>query len=84
MALRNLALAGLAAVALATAGQAQPSSRIDSEIAARERATNRSLLDALLQRRAEVAAAAAGKADQRPALEFLDRRIAELRARLGE
>jgi hypothetical protein len=54
-----------------------------SEIALRERNTNRALLDALLERRAEIVRM--GEAGQsRDALDFLDRRIAEVKRRLGQ
>ena len=78
------ALAGLAALTFETAGQTHPSGGSDAQIAARERATNRALLDALLKRRAEIAASVAESADRKDTLGFLDRRIAELRHRLGE
>ena len=49
----------------------------------RARATERALLEALLKRREEIAQIANGTEAQRAALDFLDRRIAEVRSRTG-
>ena len=50
-----------------------------AEIAARDRATNQSLLNALVKRRAELTRTGG----TREAFDFLDKRIAEVRARLA-
>jgi DNA-binding transcriptional regulator YdaS (Cro superfamily) len=49
----------------------------------RSRATDSALLDALLKRRAEVAQSAGAAQSKRAALDFLDRRLAELGRRIG-
>ena len=55
-----------------------------AEAAARDQATNRAMLDALLKRRAEIERSAATEESRRHAIEFLDIRIAQLRSRIGE
>lgn len=54
-----------------------------SSVKARELATNRALLNALLTRRAEVARSTGTPAGKRAALDFLDSRIAQLHRLLG-
>jgi hypothetical protein len=82
------ALTCLGAVAIQAPAAAQQNSEdVRAAAAAREaraRAADRALLEALLKRRDELAHAANGPDGQRAALDFLDRRIAEVRRRLGE
>ena len=63
--------------------QGAPAAGAESAAQARERATNESLLAALLQRRAEMTGSAIAQDDKRAALDWLDKRIAEVRSRLG-
>jgi hypothetical protein len=62
----------------------------ESDTAMRDRATNRSLLAALIQKRAEIAEYRSGKKGKRArqarraALEFLDSQIARVRADIGD
>ena len=53
-------------------------------VEARSRSTNNALLDALLQRRSEIVRSPRTADDKRATLEFLDRRIAKVKGRLGK
>lgn len=77
------ALVGLAVLAGAMVAQAHPPAGSEAEIAARERATVCSLLEALMKRRADIAASEGDAAVRDRMLDTLDRRIAELRMRVG-
>jgi hypothetical protein len=68
----------------AAAPACSPDGRSKAEIAAREKATNRALLEALLQRRSEIARSAQSAQSKRHALSFLDGRIAEVRRRMAD
>jgi hypothetical protein len=81
--LRGAALAAVAALGIHAPALAQRQVESASASDARSQATNRMLLEALLKRRAEVAQSANGAQDNRAALDFLDRRIAEIRSRIG-
>jgi predicted secreted protein len=78
------ALALTASFALAMPAQAQTEpAKTEQSAAEQDRLTNLALLAALLKRRAEVAGSA-DPAQSKEALEFLDSRIAEVKARLGK
>ena len=55
-----------------------------SAVQTRDRNTNQAMLDALLQRRADVARSASNAESRRSALQFLDREIAKVKSRLAE
>ncbi len=82
------ALLCLPTLALQAADFAQQKPDIVAEepsgVELRDRDTNRALLAALLERRAEIAKLSPGTAANRSALDFLDRRLAELSRRAGK
>lgn len=53
-----------------------------ASVEARSQATNNALLQSLIQRRAEIVQSSGTPDDKRATLEFLDRRIAEVKGRL--
>jgi hypothetical protein len=55
-----------------------------TEAQIRERNTNRSLLAALLERRADLVRSGSDGQEKRVALDFLDKRIAQVRGRLTQ
>ena len=77
------AMVCLVAFALDAPIAAQPSdASTAAAIRARTRETNKSLLDALLARRAELERMAATAEEKRAALRFLDKRIAQVRSQI--
>jgi hypothetical protein len=83
------AVTSTAAFGLAAPGMAQPSApsvQRDSPavVHARERETNRLLMEALVKRRAQLALEGGGTQAQRAALDFLEQRILEMRRRIGD
>ena len=67
---------------LAVPAAAEPAGEAAKRAQAEERATNSALLAALLKRRAELIEAGGAKSNS-AALEFLDKRIAQLKSRIG-
>lgn len=77
----------LLAIGIPGQGPAQaecPSTETAAEIGARVRETNRSLLQALIARRAEVEQMDVAAEQKRVALEFLDRRIAKVKSQIEQ
>ena len=81
-------LACMAGLGFHVPGSAQQKSETVEVVATdaemRERNTNKALLQALLARRAEIARTESAAQDRRAALEFLERRIAQVRSRVGQ
>ena len=80
------ALIGAASVLLAIQAPGlaqQPAGGAEPAQAAKDEATNRAILEKLVQRRAEIVRAGPAKGNKE-ALAFLDKQIAEIRAELGE
>ena len=79
--LKGAALALLAAQAPGLA--CPPAGNADTAQAARDAATNRAVLERLVQRRAEIVRAGPAQTNKE-ALAFLDRQIAKVKSELGE
>lgn len=86
--LLGAALTCLAALGAHAPGLAQQNiENVEGDASGREmrsRATDSALREALLKRRAEVDQSASAAESKRAALDFLDRRIAEVSSRIGK
>lgn len=84
--LAGAALACLASLAIPAGGFAQqrPVASEAPESEARSQATDRVLLAALLERRADIARLESGTKAQAAALDFIDSRIVQLRNRIAK